>query len=90
MTETPDPTPRPSRRIRRRASHGAGGLAIFGALTILAAIVIVPILATVLGGFKTLGDCASTCSVCRVNGRGTITGRSWRASAIGARSAIRC
>jgi raffinose/stachyose/melibiose transport system permease protein len=58
MTETPDPIASPveAHPPSRRRMNALAAIAIFGALTILAAIVIVPILATVLGGFKTLGE----------------------------------
>ena len=58
MTETLDPlaaaraAPPPS----RRRMNALSAIAIFGALTIVAGVVLVPILATVLGGFKTLGE----------------------------------
>ncbi len=39
-----------------RAPRGLGSIAIFGALVVLAGVVLVPILATALNGFKELGD----------------------------------
>src|SRR5208337_4547254 len=38
------------------APHGLGGIAIFGTLVVLAAIVLVPVYATIIDGFKELGD----------------------------------
>ena len=60
MTETTYPivasasVTAPPRRGRRM--NALATVAIFGALIVVAAIVIVPILATVLGGFKSLGE----------------------------------
>ena len=42
-----------------RNTRGFGGIAIFAALVILAGVVLVPILATALNGFKDLGDLQS-------------------------------
>ena len=41
---------------RAAAPRGLGSIAIFGALVVLAGVVLVPILATALNGFKELGD----------------------------------
>ena len=42
-----------------RRVRGFGGVAIFAALVVLAGVVLVPILATALNGFKELGDLQS-------------------------------
>ena len=42
-----------------RSPRGFGSIAIFAALLVLAGIVLVPILATALNGFKELGDLQS-------------------------------
>lgn len=58
MTEPrvpPDESSLKSRPSRRRM-NALATIAIFGALVVLAGVVIVPILATVLGGFKELGE----------------------------------
>ena len=47
---------REARPLSRRRVNAFAAVALFGALVILAAIVIVPILATALGGFKSLGE----------------------------------
>ena len=58
MTDTPFPNAEPvaARAPSRRRVNPLATIAIFGALVVVAAIVLVPILATVLGGFKTLGE----------------------------------
>jgi raffinose/stachyose/melibiose transport system permease protein len=42
--------------LSRRRMNALASIAIFGALIVLASVVLVPILATVLGGFKDLGE----------------------------------
>ena len=58
MTETSDVAAGASaRRLpSRRRMNALAAIAIFGALVVLAGVVLVPILATALGGFKELGE----------------------------------
>jgi len=58
MTDTPFPIGKTAaaRAPSRRRVNPLATIAIFGVLVVVAAIVLVPILATVLGGFKTLGE----------------------------------
>ena len=62
MTETTYAVPESATAIHEpsgRSPRGFGSIAIFAALLILAGIVLVPILATALDGFKELGDLQS-------------------------------
>ena len=58
MTETPQPAA-PAREESGRRLNPLATIAIFGALVALAGVVIVPIYATALGGFKELGELRS-------------------------------
>jgi raffinose/stachyose/melibiose transport system permease protein len=58
MTETPQPAA-PAREESGRRLNPLVAIAIFGALVALAGVVIVPIYATALGGFKELGELRS-------------------------------
>jgi raffinose/stachyose/melibiose transport system permease protein len=64
MTETSTAIAEPEamarvHEISGRSPRGLGGLAIFATLVVIAGAVLVPILATVLNGFKELGDLQS-------------------------------
>ena len=62
MTETTYPIPETATVAHEpsgRRPRGFGSIAIFGALVVVAGVVLVPILATVLNGFKELGDLQS-------------------------------
>ena len=58
MTDTPNPIAKASERRppSRRRMNALATIAIFGALIVLAGVVLVPLLATALGGFKELGE----------------------------------
>jgi raffinose/stachyose/melibiose transport system permease protein len=62
MTETTYPIPETATVAHEpsgRRPRGFGSIAIFGTLVVVAGVVLVPILATVLNGFKELGDLQS-------------------------------
>jgi raffinose/stachyose/melibiose transport system permease protein len=62
MTETAFPLPETAAAAHEPAGprpRGLGGIAIFATCVVLAAVVLVPILATALNGFKELGDLQS-------------------------------
>ena len=59
MTETVEPAANGARANSGRRLNALAAIAIFGALVALAGVVIVPILATALGGFKELGELRS-------------------------------
>lgn len=62
---------------------------LYVSLSLIAAIVLVPLLTTALGGFKTLVTCAPIPSACRRSGNGRTIPIFFSVSATGCRSAIR-
>ena len=56
ITSTIPETAAAAHETSGRAPRGLGSIALFGALVVLAGVVLVPILATALNGFKELGD----------------------------------
>ena len=60
-----------------RRPSALASIALFAALVVLAGVVLVPLIATALGGFKELGDLQSqSVRRCRASGCGRTTGTS--------------
>jgi ABC-type glycerol-3-phosphate transport system permease component len=78
---------RSRRAVRSRA---LAMLAMYAVLTVMACIILVPLLATLLGGFKTLGELRSNPVGLPKQGNGETISAFWRARATGGCSAIPC